>query len=330
RAFAPVTIGLALLLLAVEIVHGFRIVGTPWFGGDLLYHGVLEDLAPGAQQTISLPIRSNQFDQSLADRIVGQTFFNDPTQPAGTTQRDLARRAILQQLTYDPNVGNTALPADGPVLLAWGDHRVLDVRISGQVPRRTGNVLYYIPLGMHVEGHAVFDGELIQSTVVSVDAGMFGKDPFSINMGRGSVTMAYRPLPFDGTLTAKRVVLSVGFGGDNVPGGGEAKPVEPVRPQPCRGEADDVKGCVPPAKTPPCAPDDGSCLAQIPAVEVFDLTGGGSWMRLPMLNPGNTYELKNPARYVDPGSGTVLIRLVSDSDAGMSFAFQVRIEGDVR
>ncbi|MFL5680366.1 MAG: hypothetical protein ACJ77B_07180, partial [Chloroflexota bacterium] len=89
---------------------------------------VLEDLAPGAQQTISLPIRSNQFDQSLADRIVGQTFFNDPTQPAGTTQRDLARRAILQQLTYDPNVGNTALPADGPVLLAWGDHRVLDVR----------------------------------------------------------------------------------------------------------------------------------------------------------------------------------------------------------
>ncbi|MFL5679379.1 MAG: hypothetical protein ACJ77B_02115 [Chloroflexota bacterium] len=41
RAFAPVTIGLALLLLAVEIVHGFRIVGTPWFGGDLLYHGAL-------------------------------------------------------------------------------------------------------------------------------------------------------------------------------------------------------------------------------------------------------------------------------------------------
>jgi hypothetical protein len=41
RTLAPVTVGLVLLLLAVEIVHGFRIVGTPWFGGDLLYHGAL-------------------------------------------------------------------------------------------------------------------------------------------------------------------------------------------------------------------------------------------------------------------------------------------------
>ena len=31
------------------------------------------------------------------------------------------------------------------------------------------------------------------------------KDPFSLNMGRGSVTMAYRPIAFEGRLTAKRV-----------------------------------------------------------------------------------------------------------------------------
>lgn len=41
RALAPVTVGLIGLLVVVEIVHGFRIVGTPWFGGDLLYHQAL-------------------------------------------------------------------------------------------------------------------------------------------------------------------------------------------------------------------------------------------------------------------------------------------------
>jgi len=295
---------------------------------------VLQDLKPGAEQTITLPIRSSQFDRSLSDRILGQTFFNDPNQPTGSTQRNAVRRAILDQLTYDPNRGtNGALPADGPVLLAWGGHRVLDVRISGQEPRRTGNVLYYIPLGMHVEGRMTFDGELIRSSIVSLDAAVFSKDTFSINMGRGSATFAYRPIPFDGALAAQRVVLASGFGGDTMPGAGVAAGIEPVSPQPCRGGTNDARNCTHSVPPPPCPPDQPGCPGpdfQVPAVEVFDLTGDGSWMRLPNFKPGAAYELRNGARYVDPGTGTLLVRFVNEADGGSNFNFSVRIEGDVR
>ncbi|HKG57097.1 MAG TPA: hypothetical protein VKA85_07610 [Candidatus Limnocylindrales bacterium] len=43
RALAPVTLGLAALVLAVEVVHGFRIVGTAWLGGEFLNHGALAE-----------------------------------------------------------------------------------------------------------------------------------------------------------------------------------------------------------------------------------------------------------------------------------------------
>lgn len=41
RSLAPVTVALIGLLVVVEIVHGFRVIGTAWFGGDLLYHEAL-------------------------------------------------------------------------------------------------------------------------------------------------------------------------------------------------------------------------------------------------------------------------------------------------
>jgi hypothetical protein len=43
---------------------------------------------------------------------------------------------------------------------------------------------------------------------------------------------------------------------------------------------------------------------------------------------GRTYTVPNPERYVDPGSGTVLVRFVNDQESA-SFGFQVRIEGTV-
>ena len=41
RGLAPITVGLLAVLVITEVVHGFRVVGTPWFGGDLLYHQAL-------------------------------------------------------------------------------------------------------------------------------------------------------------------------------------------------------------------------------------------------------------------------------------------------
>jgi hypothetical protein len=48
------------------------------------------------------------------------------------------------------------------------------------------------------------------------------------------------------------------------------------------------------------------------------------------LKVGSAYEVVDPDRYVDPGSGTLLVRFVNDFQEGIGFNFQVRIEGQVR
>jgi hypothetical protein len=300
-------------------------------GGSVV---VLKDLAPGAQQSLSLPIGATLPGQSLSDRILGQSFFGDPTLGTGASQQSLVRHSIIDQLTFDPTVGSSGqLQSDSPVLLTWGSRRVLDVRISGQVPRRTGNVLFFIPLSMHVHGATAFEGDLMRSSVVSVDGAFFTKDPFSINMGRGTVTMAYRPIAFDGALTPRRLIMALNFGGGDVSSIGGSKLLEPLDPQPCRNATDDLPGCVKPPPGPKCDPNTQDCsqfFDNMPDIEVFDRTLGGKWLRLPHFTSGAGYELKDPTRYVDPGSGTILVRFVNDKLDGIGFGFQLRLEGDVQ
>lgn len=292
---------------------------------------VLPDLAPGAQQALSLPIRPVNLGGSLSDRIVGQAFFGDPNGTVAT-QQTLVRHSMIDQLTVDPSLqASTQLQSDSPVLLAWGSRRVLDVRVSGQVPRRTGNVLYFIPLLMRVQGATVFEGDLMRNSIVGVEGVLFGKDASSINMGRGAVTMAYRPIAFDGTLTPRRLALGLTFGSVDVPTDG-AKAIEPLNPQPCRKVADDPPGCIRPQPVPSCDPGTQDCnqILGSPEIELFDRTLGGKWLRLPQFTFGAAYEVRDPARYVDPGSGSVLVRFVNDKVDNMGFGFAVRLEGDVR
>jgi hypothetical protein len=292
---------------------------------------VLKDLEPGATQTVSLALRrNNTFGESLSNKILGAVFFGDPTGTSRNTQRNIVRHAVIDQLTFDPNTGPTGqLPAENPVLLAWGTRQVLEVTVSGQQPRRTGNVLFYIPLGMRVQGATAFDADLIRSSVVDLDAMFFNKDPSSIGMGRGSVTMAYRPIAFEGRLTAKRVVLAINFGGDMTIGNGRPKALEPMRPQPCRDEPVDAPDCAAPEPAPVCDPNVGCQFDGVPEIEVFDRTGAGSWIRMKHPTMGNSYDLANPERYVDPASGTLLVKFVNDKQDNVGFSFQVRIEGDV-
>jgi hypothetical protein len=292
---------------------------------------LLDDLAPGQERTVSGSVGTGRFGESVSDRIIGQAIFGDPTRTNASYQQAIVRRAMIDQLTVDPTIGaNLGLSAENPVLLAWGTRQVVDLRISGQTPRRTGNVMYYIPLTMRVRGHVAFQGDLIRSTTVDANAGMFNKDPLSINMGRGDLTMSFRPIGFDGTLTPTRVVLAPNFGGNFSEIGNGGKPVAPVVHQPCRDEPSDPPDCVPPPTAKPCDPTTKECFFQgLPEVELFDRRGDGAWKRLPKLDVGQTYALEHPERYVDPGSGTMLVRFVSDSE-GVSFQFDVRIEGDIR
>ena len=64
--------------------------------------------------------------------------------------------------------------------------------------------------------------------MVDSDAAFFSKDPYSINFGRGTATIAYRPTTFEGQLDATEVALALNFGGDT---GLTVKPTE-VEPLP--------------------------------------------------------------------------------------------------
>ena len=104
---------------------------------------------------------------------------------------------VVDQLTYDPKFGNVrpARHADGPVVLAWGREPVLDVSVEGQ----TAAAAQQRPLlraGRACRSRAgrPSSGDLLQHDDHRHGRGFFCKDPTSINFGRGSATVAYRPI----------------------------------------------------------------------------------------------------------------------------------------
>jgi hypothetical protein len=283
---------------------------------------VLGDIPAGAKKDVSLRLATNANQTSLSERILGQVLFGDGGGAfSEESQRQLVRASVLNQLTYDPFVGYSGrLDAETPVLLAWGTQDVLDVRIEGQQPRRVANTLFYVPISMAVSGKTTFAGDLIRSSVVASDAMFFSKDPTWLNLGTGSATIAYRPIAFEGTFEPSELAISMTMGEpmrdvDLKPIG--PLPVVPVR---CTDETNtEPAGCQPLVQ-------DG-----LPEVELFDRSGEGTWVRLPHLAPGGRYVVDDPARYVDPVSGGVLVRFVNDQpDASFGFQFGVAITGHVQ
>jgi len=135
------------------------------------------------------------------------------------------------------------------------------------------------------------------------------------------VSMAYRPIAFDGTLTVDRIRLAVGFGPDQSIVGGGVK-VAPI-PDVCL----DPKAKHP-ADCPKPLPADN--FDGIPEIEVFDRTGAGTWHRLPHMTMGQTYDLVSPARYADPETGAVLVRFVNERQDPVNMYLNVSIEGTVK
>ena len=81
--------------------------------------------------------------------------------------------------------------------------------------------------------------------------------------------------------------------------------------------------------SPPTPECSGLVFDGLPEVDVFDLAGQ-EWRRLPHLNSGARYSLADPSRYVDPVTGTVLIRYVNDRMDGVGFSVDVAISGVVQ
>lgn len=276
---------------------------------------VLGDVKAGATVDVRLPVRDNPFGASLADQVIGSSF--DASSEAGV--RRSTRYAMVNQLGFDPSgMTSGGLPADQAVILAFGRKELLELQIGSVPPRRNGNILYYVPIGVGIEGAVTFSGDLLKSTVIDSDAQFFSKDRLFLNMGTGTATLAYRPIPFEGTFTISEICLALGTGGNQLPlGGKEIEPL-PTIPVPCIDALNSLPdGCEP-------RRDDF-----LPEVEVFDLESG-VWARLPRLAGDAGYTLSDPTRYVDPGTGQVLIRFINDNpESSVGFGFQLALEGDV-
>lgn len=276
----------------------------------------LADLAPGASATVDIALQAVQMGQQLSDKIVGPVHFGDPSQMGDDAARTYARHTIVDQLSFDPNFGFTGqLPADGPVILAWSDRELLPVEIQGAVPRRTGNVLWFLPTSLSISGTTTFRNDLMRSTVVSSDAAFFNKDPFTINFGRGTAELSYRPIAFEGTITATQLAIAMNFGDPGFVV--DPKIIEPLP-------------AIPPAcdETTDGCPEPGQNFDGLPEVELYDLTAA-AWKRLPHLDNGSRYAVAEPARFVDPATGTVLIRLVNENSDSVGFSLDLSITGEL-
>ena len=275
---------------------------------------VLADLAPGATASVDVQAGTGQFDQRLADRILGDVFFNGgPFTSNPDSQRLLVRQSILNQLSFDPFTGmSTTLSADGAVLLAFGRGELIGARLAATPTTTTGDVLYFVPLPIAIHGQVAFAGDLMQATTVSGDnLGMGGKGgggPGMVFVNGGTLTQAYRPPIFEGTLTTSKLVLSMNQGVI----GGTGADVHPT------GSGD-----------VPLTDAEQAQLAQdgTPFVELFDRTVAG-WVRLPRIV--GEVGVADPAHYVDPTSGSVLVRFRTSDQNAFGFPFQVRLEGTVQ
>ena len=161
------------------------------------------------------------------------------------------------------------------------------MQIGGQEPRRSANVLYYVPVGVRVHGHVAFSSDLLRPTIVQSDAQLFSKDRFFLNMGLGTATLSYRPISFEGRFAVSKIRLLLGNGGGILPVDG--KQIQPLPSIPVT--------CTDVAHTTPAG-----CEAPrndfLPDVEIFDLTGDGAWVRLPRITAEAGYTLANPTRFV--------------------------------
>jgi hypothetical protein len=343
RADAPVA---APRLEASLRLEGARVVGTIRNASDrtlvkpaiVLGTGVvvLADLAPGATANVDLRAAPDAFGRALSERIFGQQVFSPDGRATGSFLRDQVRRQVVDALTYDPFSGSSGtLPADGPVLVAWGEPGLLPVLVAGQEPRTAGETLYYLPLGLEATGQVTFTPDLMRSSLVEVKAQFFNKGPFDLSLGGGSVTLAYRPIPVAGTLRATRLALGINLGMvGSLPGGadGAVDPAAPATevpvPNPMPAETPTAGGGgTTDEPMPPIAPPEVD--PNLPSLELFDREAG-AWREVKDLASGRTVEIRDPGRFVDPASGTVLVRLVNDGQDALGLQLAIQLEGEMR
>jgi hypothetical protein len=300
----------------------------------------LGGLGAGASAAVNLTLTTldmNNF-MMLSDRLFGQIWDSSGNAAA---RRVYERHSIIDQLTNNAAgitfqgafggggvvsgggfangpiqmampMGNvTTFVSNSATLLAWGTDPVLALSVDGVQASQSADVLYQVPLRVAVRGPVRFFGDLLPGTVTSMTATGFSKDPTTLWMDTGTMTMSYRPMTFDGTLTPSKVTIAETSGGvTSMPPGTPSN--APVGSR--------------------CTPGTAGCLTSsslVPDVDVYDVRAA-QWVELGSLAVSAPYTLPDPGRWVDPRTGEVQVRFQNQGHGQLGFQFLIAVEGSVQ
>ena len=171
---------------------------------------------------------------------------------------------------------------------------------------------------MTISGTTTFRSDLIRSSVVDDRRGVLQQGPVQHQLrpwhGHGRLPADRRSR---GRSTATELAIGLNFGGD---------PASPCQPTPVE----------PLPSIPPTLPEPadrrlrpGRRSTGCPRSRSSTSTARtGSACRT--CRPGPRYAVADPARYVDPTTGTVLVRYVNDRQDGVGFSVDIVDQGTVR
>jgi hypothetical protein len=289
------------------------------FGGAV---SNVADMAPGETRPVTIDASRNISSGALWERLVPS-----PTGLDSASSRVFAsRRALLQHLSggwsdrffFDEGfpVAPSGVFSSGPIVVAWQSGPTLEVGIGGST-EQVGERLYVIQARAEASGPTAFSGGLIQHRVIESEGVDTGDAGGMLYMGRGTVTVDYWPLSFEGAFTAPALNVELTRGLPESPSnsGNVLNPLPPEQqPDPNQPLAADSNN----------APEGG-----MPIVQLYDRTAA-TWVEFEPLVSGVTYAIADPGRYMD-GAGTVRARfVVRGFDEYAEFSFGIRLEGNIQ
>lgn len=315
---------------------------------------VLGDVGPGATVQVELRVSSQgMFGLPLSERLYGASFTGSFDPESERTR--FTRRGVIDALTLTEFGGPSRLAAEGPVLLAWRSAPVLDVELSGQPARTMGQTLYLASLPARIDGPTSFSPSLIRRSVLASDAIEATDQGAAFTLSRGSMTVDFRPIAFEGEFRVSRLILSFSQGEGFIDRDPEGDPISPLpddqqppQDDPLGGAVDPAVGGAQgepgtttapstPAPSPVAEPSDRPPAPKLqpprfdglPEIQLFDRLSG-RWLEFPHFDSNRAAAIAAPERYVD-GAGSVLVRFVNrGAQEGTYFELHVRLDGEIR
>ena len=295
---------------------------------------VLSAMAPGETRPVDFDVNfANAFSQQLSERLFGQS----RPQDAEAARTLYTRRAVIQQLSGGWEAGSKlsgTVSGEGPVILAWRSGGTLDIDVGTRVDK-VGDTLYVLPARATVAGAVVFAGDLLRHSVVETSALESFEEPGGFYLGRGTMTVDYRPAGFEGEFEVTGLALSLAQD--------RARPLvgegEPLAPLPEAAQPDQEDPLAEPDPTEPGSgqppedpldPEGAFEEAELPRLQLFDRVAG-RWLEFEPLTRFKAYRIAGPERYVD-ASGGFRVRFVNrfGEQSSVYFSLQTRLEGTVR